>query len=87
MYFLLWEGRTEVQISCDQKKEHLLQRVVKPSFCVAFVAMPLYCYFISWQKSELLPMRPVETYIKTVYFWVIENVQVSERVRVNHGMT
>lgn len=87
MYFLLIKGRTEVQISCDQKKEHLLQCVVKPSFRVAFVAMPLYCYFISWQKSELLPMRTVETYIKTVYFWVIENVQFYERVRVNRGTT
>lgn len=32
-------------------------------------------------------MRMGEAYIKTVYFWVIENVQVSECVQVNRGTT
>lgn len=53
-----------VQIGCDRccKKEHLLHRVVKLSLSVAFVTIPLYCYFVYWQKSELF------------YIWLVKSV-------------
>lgn len=49
--------------------------------CLCSHAFVLLFYILA--KSELLPMRLVETYIKTVF--LSENVQFSKRVQVNRG--